>query len=89
MNTTHGERGRSARTTIPSQVSVVNVGLPVFGEALRAQQARTVDVAWRIPAGGDDALVAALTQLYGPAASIVEEANREAVRRLDEAAPVP
>lgn len=88
MNTTHGEPGRSARTTIPSQVSVVNVGLPVFGEALRAQQARTVDIAWRIPAGGDDALVAALTQLYGPAASIVEEANREAVRRLDEAAPV-
>jgi hypothetical protein len=45
----------------------------------------TVD--WRIPAGGEPELVAALARLYGRRARTVDAANAEVVRRLDEGAP--
>jgi hypothetical protein len=73
---------------LPEHVRAVNVGLPLFGEAIRAQGAEAVDVDWRIPAGGQDRLVEALTRLHGRHAERVDQANREAVRRLDEAVPV-
>ncbi|MGH2707719.1 MAG: DUF1116 domain-containing protein, partial [Actinomycetota bacterium] len=73
---------------LPDEVRAVNVGLPVFGEALRAQGAEAVDVDWRIPAGGDPDLVAALSRLYGPAALGIERANAEVIRRLDEGVPL-
>ncbi|MDQ6920226.1 MAG: DUF1116 domain-containing protein [Candidatus Dormibacteraeota bacterium] len=66
----------------------MNVGLAQFGEAVRAQGAASVDVDWRIPAGGDPGLVAALTRLYGPLWERVEAANREVFRRLEEATPL-
>src|SRR5690606_31312458 len=88
MNVTHGTKpDKPPRATLPEHASVVNVGLAMFAEALRAQDARVADVDWRIPAGGDESLVRALTRLYGPAAMTADEANREAVRRLDEATP--
>lgn len=80
-------REPAPRVVLPEQVTVVNIGLPAFGEALRAQGVRVVDVAWRIPAGGDETLVQALTHLHGPAAATVEAANQHALRRLDEASP--
>ena len=67
---------------------VVNVGLPLFGDAVRAQGAAAVEVDWRIPASGRPELVAALQRLYGPVSERVDAANREVVRRLDEGAPV-
>lgn len=67
---------------------MINIGLPLLGDAVRAQGADAVDVDWRIPAGGDPALVAALARLYGPRSEEVERANREVLRRLDEGAPV-
>jgi hypothetical protein len=73
---------------LPGRVAVVNVGLKLFGDAVRSQGAGVVDVDWRIPAGGDPALVAALTATYGPHTPRVEEANAEVCRRLDSAAPV-
>jgi len=69
-------------------VRVVNVGLPLFGDAVRAQGAAAVEVDWRIPASGRPELVAALQRLYGPVSERVDAANREVVRRLDEGAPV-
>jgi hypothetical protein len=87
MNMTHDDRAAHPPVALPQQVAVVNVGLPMLGEALRAQDTRVVDVDWRIPAGGDAELVRALTHLHGPAAAVVEQANREAIRRLDEASP--
>ncbi len=73
---------------LPAEVRAINIGLPVFGEAVRAQGADAVEVDWRIPAGGREDLVGALTRLYGPLSARVDEANREVVRRLDEGAPV-
>jgi hypothetical protein len=69
-------------------VGVVNVGLSRFGDAVRAQGAEAVDVDWRIPARGQDDLVGALTRLYGRHAERIDQANREAVRRLDQGVAV-
>lgn len=73
---------------LPKHLRVVNVGLSVFGEAVRDQGAEAVDVDWHIPARGQDSLVGALTRLYGRHAERVDQANREAVRRLDEGVAV-
>ena len=72
---------------LPADVKVVNVGLPLFGDAIRDQGAQAVDVDWRIPAGGRPDLVAALTWLAGPAHNLVQAANDEVVRRLNAAVP--
>ena len=72
---------------LPEAVAVVNIGLALFGDAVRAQGAEAVDVDWRIPAGGDPELIAALTALHGRHAAAVEAANAEVTRRLDTAAP--
>lgn len=74
--------------SIPDEVRVVNVGLSMFAQAARAQGAAAVEVDWRIPAGGREDLVAALTRTYGVVADRIERANAEVVRRLDESAPV-
>lgn len=74
--------------TLPEEVRAVNVGLAAFGSAVREQGATAVDVDWRVPAGGDPDLVAALTRLHGRHGPRVERANAEVLRRLDEGAPV-
>jgi hypothetical protein len=73
---------------LPERVRLVNVGLPLFGAAARAQGARVVEVDWRIPARGQADSVGALTRLYGRHAERVDRANREVVRRLDEGVAV-
>ncbi|HZV52158.1 MAG TPA: DUF1116 domain-containing protein [Candidatus Dormibacteraeota bacterium] len=80
--------GKPTPVALPSEVGVVNVGLGVLGESVRAQGAPAVDLDWRIPAGGRADLVAALTRLHGRWGSQVEQANREVVRRLEESVPV-
>ncbi|MGQ0576991.1 MAG: oxamate carbamoyltransferase subunit AllG family protein [Pseudonocardia sp.] len=72
---------------LPDEVSVVNVGLPMFADAVRAQDRPVQHVEWRIPAGGDLDAVAALTTLHGDAAAGIDAANAEVVRRLDAGIP--
>ena len=66
----------------------MNVGLPLFVDAVRAQGAKATDVDWRIPAGGHEDAVAALARLYGEASRRIDAANAEVVRRIDTGAPV-
>jgi len=73
---------------LPSRVSVVNVGLPLFESAIRDQGADAIGVEWRIPGGGDDAVVAALARVLGPKSASIDEANVEVVRRLNEGVPM-
>jgi hypothetical protein len=73
---------------LPSEVVAVNIGLGRFAGAIAAQERPVVEVDWRIPAGGDPELVAALRRLYGPHAERVERANAEVVRRIDEGQPM-
>lgn len=72
---------------LPDSVRVVNVGLPMFADAVRDQGAPVEQVDWRVPAGGDPAAIRALTHLYGDASTGIDEANAEVVRRLDEGVP--
>jgi FdrA protein len=44
-------------------VSVINVGLEIFSESLRAQGAEVVAVDWRPPAGGDERLANLLARM--------------------------
>ena len=69
------------------RVEAINVGLSVFGEAVRAQDAPAVDVDWRPPAEGDPAAVAALERLWGVHAGRIAAANERALERMADAAP--
>src|SRR6516225_12445142 len=73
---------------LPASVGVVNVGLPLFGDAIAEQGAPVIVVDWRVPAGGEPAAVAALGRLYGIHAERIEVANAEVLRRLDESSPL-
>ncbi|WP_394932670.1 DUF1116 domain-containing protein [uncultured Ilumatobacter sp.] len=73
---------------LPSEAKVVNVGLPLFEQAVRDQGASAVGVEWRIPAGGDAVVVAALARLLGPKAALIDTANAEVVRRLNDGVPM-
>jgi hypothetical protein len=68
---------------LPDQVDVVNVGLSLFADAVAAQGRPVAQVDWRIPAGGDPVVVAALRRLSGPLTARIDEANAEVLRRLD------
>jgi hypothetical protein len=78
----------SPADVLPDEVAVVNVGLPLFADALRQQDVPVQQVDWRIPADGDLASVELLERLYGPRAESIERANAEVVRRLDEGVPL-
>jgi len=73
---------------LPRQVDVVNVGLQLFADAVREQGRTATQVDWRIPAGGDRDLVAALRRLSGPLTARIDEANAEVLRRLDTGVPM-
>jgi hypothetical protein len=79
---------RPGEVVLPEQVSVVNVGLALFADAVRDQAVPVQQLDWRIPAGGDPASVDALEQLFGPRAESVDRANTEVVRRLDQGVPL-
>lgn len=44
---------------------VINIGLELFADNLRAEGVEVVHVAWRPPAGGDARLAGVLARLYG------------------------
>jgi hypothetical protein len=72
---------------LPETPRVVNIGLPLFADAVARQGFEVVNVDWRIPAGGDPEVVAALARLYGPRGAVIDAANAEVLRRLDSGAP--
>lgn len=72
---------------LPEHIDAINVGLPLFADALDSQGVPVTSVDWRIPGGGEPGVVAALRRLYGPHAARVDAANAEVFRRLDEGVP--
>jgi hypothetical protein len=74
--------------SLPASVGVVNVGLPLFADAIAEQGAPVVAVDWRVPAGGQPAAVATLGRLYGIHAERIDVANAEVIRRLDQGSPL-
>jgi hypothetical protein len=73
---------------LPDEVSVVNVGLPLFADAVRDQAVPVQHVDWRIPADGDMEMIDALERLSGTRAPSIDRANAEVVRRLDQGVPL-
>ncbi len=55
----------SVTELLQSKIEVVNIGLPVFAEALKAREVPVVRVDWSPPAGGDARLMALLDRLGG------------------------
>ena len=78
---------RDRPAALPASVGAVNLGLSTFAKALRDQGAPVVEVDWRPPAGGDAAVIAALTRLWGVHGDRVAAANAEVVRRIEGASP--
>src|SRR5262249_45584998 len=80
------------RADVLTRVEAVNLGLTQFAEALQSQGAPVVQVDWRPPgggraAGGDAAMLAVLTRLWGRHGTSVAAANRHAVSVIEGCAP--
>jgi Protein of unknown function (DUF1116) len=73
---------------LPTNVNAVNIGLPLFETSIRDQGAPVIGVDWRIPGGGADDLVAALTRLMGPKAAQIDEANTKVIALLNDGVPM-
>ena len=73
--------GAMTGRTLPADVSAVNIGLPLFAEALAAQDTPVISVDWRPPAGGDEDAIAALTVLWGQHGARVRDRQRGRRRR--------
>jgi hypothetical protein len=73
---------------LPDEIAVINIGLPLFADAVRDQGRPVQQLDWRIPAGGDADAVAALERLYGEQSESIDRANAEVLRRLDEGVPM-
>jgi len=80
-------RSQAGPATVPSEIAVVNAGLSVFADAVRAQGRPADQLDWRIPANGDLQVIAALTALLGDHAERIGAANAEVFRRLDTGVP--
>ena len=79
---------KPAAAEVPAEIAVVNVGLPLFAHAVRAQGRPVDQLDWRIPAGGDGQVIAALTSLLSDHAARIDAANAEVFRRLDRGVPL-
>lgn len=75
------------RVEVLKRVETVNVGLPGFADALRAQGAAVVEVDWRPPAAGAPELLPPLERLWGRHGELVARANDEAVERIESSSP--
>lgn len=78
----------SKRIVFPEQVSVVNIGLSLFADAVEEQATPVQALDWRIPADGHLDLVTALQGLYGTRADDIDLANAEVVRRMNQGVPM-
>ena len=54
-----------AHRELPTEANIVNLGLPLFAEAVREQGATVTQVDWRVPSGSEPEVVAALTRSFG------------------------
>lgn len=66
-----------------SRLEVANIGVDLFYNAIRDQGVAGVQVDWKPPAGGDPKMAAILHKLRHSHRERIQQANQEAVRRMD------
>jgi hypothetical protein len=72
-----------------SDLSVINVGLQLFGDDIAEQGAAVSTLAWAPPGGGRPEIVDALARLETPeAAAAIEAANQQAIERITSSQPM-
>ncbi|HEX5599122.1 MAG TPA: DUF1116 domain-containing protein, partial [Hyphomicrobiaceae bacterium] len=78
-----------AEELLSTQPKVVNVGLEAFVRDLKNAGIEVVHVDWAPPAGGDPEMAALLAKLGSEesAINLIEDANREAIKRILEGEP--
>jgi hypothetical protein len=79
------ERSKSFDELFTRGPEVINLGLPLFYDALKSQGVVAEHVAWEPPARGDEGLRKALQSL---STREIDTANKEAARRLIDSHPV-
>jgi hypothetical protein len=77
-----------AQRELPTEANIINLGLPLFAEAVREQGATVTHVDWGVPSGSEPDVVAALTRSYGVRSVAFDVANAEVIARLDKASPM-
>lgn len=55
---------RQAPDILNSELQVINIGLDIFGGALREQGIPVVQVDWEVPAKGDEKIISILKKMY-------------------------
>jgi len=55
---------RKARDILNGEMRVINIGLDIFGDALREQSVPVVQVDWEVPAKGDEKIISILKKMY-------------------------
>lgn len=80
--------GAGVFVQLPKRADVINVGLPLFEDSLKAQSVAVVGTEWRIPGRGKESVVAALARLWGPKSKLIETANAEVLSRLNRGRPM-
>lgn len=78
----------AAGPRLPTDVRVVNVGLDLLADSIRAQGRDVVEIDWRIPAAGDAEAIHALERLMGTHGAAIDAANADVFDRIDRAAPM-
>jgi hypothetical protein len=56
--------GSKSSNLIGQELKVINIGLDIFKEALQEQDVKVVQVAWEVPAKGDEKVINILKKMY-------------------------
>jgi len=56
--------GSKSSNIIGQEIKVINIGLDIFKEALEEQDVKVVQVAWEVPAKGDEKVINILKKMY-------------------------
>ncbi|MFT4551771.1 MAG: hypothetical protein ACI9S8_000391 [Chlamydiales bacterium] len=72
--------------TLDNELKVLNIGSPLFKEALEEQNVFTTQLNWKPVAGGNPELIKALDKVQN--SDLIDKANEKAIKRLLSSKPV-
>lgn len=81
------QRHQQVNALFTYQLAVANIGVDLFYKALQDQGVPGVQVNWKPPAGGDARMGTVLHRLRRSYGAQIQQANEEAVHRMDQGDP--